>query len=150
MVKSKFFQQICTYLLEKLFFLFIKKVRLKEKNKSIFIKRLIYSIIVTIFLISIFIKTISPKIILLPFLVCSFALIGKNIFLIYQKQKYINIFNKIFIIGLLSFWFGLLIYGNYTSIINKDYSLIIFTIPLWIVGIYQIINCLFVKKSNHV
>ena len=81
-----------------------------------------YSIIITLILVNIYIKTPNGKLILLPFLVCSIALLLKNIFLLINKDKYSKLFNKIYAIGFLMFWFGFLIVWCYTSVINKQYS----------------------------
>lgn len=50
------------------------------KNKSIFISRLIYSILITIFLIYLFNKTTNVKIILIPFLIIVIFLVKKYLF----------------------------------------------------------------------
>ena len=105
-------------------------------KKGIIASRLMYSIIITLILVNIYIKTPNGKLILLPFLVCSIALLLKNIFLLINKDKYSKLFNKIYAIGFLMFWFGFLIFWCYTSVINKQYSMLLFSIPFWIAGIY--------------
>lgn len=110
------------------------------KNKNVFIIRLIYSTLITILLIYLFNK-INRKIVLIPFLISSFAMLGKNILILIDKQNYVRVFDKIFIFGFLSFWFGFLTYGCYTSFIKKDYILLLFSIPFWIGGM------VIIKKS---
>lgn len=107
------------------------------KNKTIFISKLILSLFITILLISFMIKTTSSKIIFLPFLICSFSMIGKNICLIMDKKKYSNLFDKLFIIGFLLFWFGFLIMWCYINLKNKDYLQMLFSLPFWIIGVYM-------------
>lgn len=94
------------------------------------------SIMITLILVNIYIKTSNGKLILLPFIVCSIVLLMKNIFLLINKDKYSKIFNKIYAIGFLMFWFGFLMFWCYTSVISKQYSMLLFSIPFWIAGIY--------------
>lgn len=116
-------------------------------NKIVSIRKLINSIFVTVLLIYFFIKTTSPKIIFIPFLVCGFSMIGKNIFLIADKKNIVKIFDKTFIVGFLLFWFGFLILWCYISFRNKDYLHILITLPFWGVGIYVIKKYLVKKKT---
>lgn len=108
------------------------------KNKIFFIRNLIISIIVAGILFSMIIKTsdIKSKIIMIPFIICSLASIGKNIFLIIEKKKYADIFSKLFIIGFLFFWFGFLVTWCYLNIKDANYLALLFSLPFWIVGIY--------------
>ena len=106
------------------------------KNKSVYTRKLVSSVFSTIILIYFMIKTTSPKIIFVPFLICSISIIGKSIFLIIEKKKYANIFDKSFTIGFLLFWFGFLIYANYIAIKDKQWQLVAFSLVFWIVGIY--------------
>ena len=82
-------------------------------KKSVFVSRLIYTMFILVFLLSITIKTedIRTKIMLIPFVICGFSLVGKCA----------NIFSKVFIISLLSFWFGFLAYWSYLCIRAKNY-----------------------------
>ena len=106
------------------------------KNKSVYTRMLISSVFITILLIYFMIKTSSPKIIFVPFLICAISMIGKSISLIMEKKKYVNIFDKSFTIGFLLFWFGFLIYANYIAIKDKQWQLVAFSLVFWIVGIY--------------
>ena len=105
-------------------------------KKGMITSRLLYSIFITVLLLHFYIKTPNGKLVFIPFLICSISLLIKNIFLILNKDKYAVIFNKIFSIGFLLFWFGFLIFLCYTSVMNKAYSLLLFSIPFWIGGIY--------------
>lgn len=106
------------------------------KNKSIYTKKLVSSVFITILLIYFMIKTASPKIIFVPFLICTISMIGKSISLIMEKKKYVNIFDKTFSIGFLLFWFGFLIFADYIAIKDKQWQLVAFSLVFWIVGIY--------------
>ncbi len=86
------------------------------------------------------IKTTSPKIIFVPFLICSIAMIGKSIGLILDKRKCATVFDKIFKGGFLLFWFGFLFVACYISIKEKSYSLTVFSLPFWLVGSYFLKN----------
>ena len=104
-------------------------------KKGIYIIKIIYSIIITIFIFWLFIQNSNIKLFILPFLICSCAVVFKNLFLILDKYKIVSLFNKIYIISFLLFWFGFLVYIGYNSIITKNYSILIFSIPFWLVGI---------------
>lgn len=105
---------------------------------------------ILIFLLSITIRTedIRTKIMLIPFVICGFSSIGKNICLILDKGKWANIFSKVFIISLLSFWFGFLAYWSYLCIRAKNYLTILFIIPFFIIGIYLIRKFLLNKTTK--
>lgn len=109
-------------------------------RKGIITNKLIYSIIASIILINIYIKTPNGKLILFPFMICSFALTIKYIFMLFDKDKYAKIFNKIYSFGFLLFMFGFLIFWCYRGIVDKQYSMLVFSIPFWIAGVYIIIK----------
>lgn len=115
-------------------------------NKIFFIKNIISSLVITILLIYFAIKSPSNKVIFMPFIICAIASLLKNISIVIEKTKYINLFNTIYVIGFLLFWFGFLIYATCISLINKEYSLIIFSIPFWLVGFHLIKIQLFKNK----
>ncbi len=108
------------------------------KNKRMYITRLIYSILTTGFLIYFFSKTINGRIIFIPFLICGFSQVIKNILMVLNKKDYAKIFDKVFVLGFLLFWFGFLIYWCFLSFRDKNYTLLLPTIPFWIVSIYII------------
>ena len=105
------------------------------KIKSIFISRLIYSLFVTMLLIYLFIKTSDGKVIIFPFLICSFSLLGKNIFLVLGKKNIVKLFNKIFIYSFLLFCFGFLLFWSYINFVNKEYISLLFSLLFLVVGI---------------
>ena len=55
--------------------------------------RLISSIFITALLIYFMIKTTSPKIIFVPFLVCSLSMAGKSLGIILNKEKIASLFD---------------------------------------------------------
>ena len=88
-------------------------------RKGIITSRLIYSIIASVILTNMYIKTPNGKLILFPFVICSFALTIKYIFMLFDKDKYARIFNKIYTIGFLLFMFGFFIFFFYKGIVDN-------------------------------
>ena len=64
---------------------------------------MITSIIITIILLNAVMKTPSPKIIFVPFLICSISMVGKSLSQMFNKQKLERIFGKIFALGFATF-----------------------------------------------
>lgn len=119
-------------------------------KNSFFTNKLISSIFITILLLYFMIKTTSPKIIFVPFLICSVSMIGKNIALILNKKKLAVVFSKLFIGGFLLFWFGFLAVAGYICVRDKNYTMMIFSLPFWLVGIYFVKNRLLnIKAKNN-
>ena len=85
---------------------------------------------------------------MIPFLICSFANLGKNISLLMNKKNNVSFFNILYRLSFLLYWFGFLIYWCYTNIINKDYSLLLFSLPFWGIGVYMLYKH-FLKKNNY-
>lgn len=104
---------------------------------------------ITILLIYFMMKTTSPKIIFVPFLICSISMAGKNIALLLNKEKYAALFSKLFVAGFLLFWFGFLIVAFYISVRDKNYKMIVFSLPFWLIGIILIKNKLLKKRSQN-
>ena len=117
-------------------------------KNSLYIRNLISSMIATVMLLYFMAKSPSPKIIFIPFLICSLSMAGKSIARILKKQKMEYVFGKLFVFGFLMFFFGSLIFAGYISIRDKNYSLLIFSIPFWIVGIFWIKNRLLNRKEK--
>lgn len=122
-------------------------VRGNMKN-SLSARNLVSSTLITVMLIYFMTKTPSPKIVFLPFLVCSISMAGKSIAQLLNKKKCVMIFHKLFIIGFLLFWTGGLIAACYISIRDKTYSMLVFLLPFWLVGIYWIKNKLLNKRNR--
>lgn len=99
---------------------------------------LVSSILILVVLLFLFVKTPNGKIVMIPFLICSIALVLKNVFSSLNNGEYVKIYTKIFNIGFLCFWYGFLFFATYKMIIEKRFELILFSIPFYIVGIYVI------------
>lgn len=107
-------------------------------KKGLIVLEILKSILIIASLSYFYVNISSGKIILIPFIACGVYLLLKNVFLLFGNFKYNEIFNKIFTISFMSFWFGYLIYLWYVSITNKQYELLFFSIPFLIIGIYSI------------
>lgn len=105
-------------------------------KRSIYTSKLISSVFATIILLHFMTKTTSPKIIFVPFLLCSISMLGKNIALIFEKNKFVNLFDKLFSLGFFSFWFGFLAVAIYTCFRDKNYSVLLFVIPFLLAGAF--------------
>ena len=90
----------------------------------------------------------SPKIVLLPFLICSLAMAGKSIAQILGKDKLANVFHKIFVAGFLLFWFGFLAVAGYISVRDQQYSLLFLIVPFSLVGFFITKNKLLGKRNQ--
>jgi len=117
-------------------------------KNSLSTKNLITSLFVTILLLYFMLKSPSPKIIFVPFLISSISMAGKSIARLLKKERLEFICGKLFVLGFLLFFIGFLIVAGYVSLRDKNYSLLIFSIPFWLVGIFLIKNKLLNKKGN--
>ena len=93
-------------------------------------------------------KTTSPKIILLPFLICALAMAGKSISQILGKEKPAAVFHKCFVAGFLLFWFCFLAVAGFIAIRDKQYSLLFLIIPFSVVGFFITRNKLVGKRRQ--
>lgn len=87
------------------------------------------------------------KVIIVPFLVCTFSMLGQNIFLLLNKKKSSNIFKYIFLISFFVYVFAFLIYMVYYSIVYKSYSILIPATIFFVFAIY-FIKKIFFNKNN--
>lgn len=117
------------------------------KNSFIF-RKLIISVIAVLLLLYFMINTTSTKLVFIPFLICSLSMIGKSVAQIFGREKVAEIFQRLFVIGFLLFFMGFLLVVCYISIRDKNYSMLIFSIPFWIVGIILFRNKLLNRKSQ--
>ena len=90
------------------------------------IRKIIISLIALIILIWAFFRNVTwTRIIIIPFLVCSFAMLCENLFLLLNKKKLSNIFKYIFRISFFVYAFGFLAYMVYYAFAYKSYSFLI-------------------------
>ena len=103
-----------------------------------FVKKTIMALIVSMFLSYILITTkdLLTRIVVIPFLIFGISLFIKNICLIFKKNKIAKVFSKINVTSFFIYYFGFLIYWDYTAILNKDYILVVFSLLAWAGGIF--------------
>ena len=104
-------------------------------------KQLITSIIVVGILLKVLFSTsdLLTRLIILPFLIFAVGIGVKNIFILMKKDSYAIIASKVCAIAFLVYW-------DYVSFTDSDYILILFSIPLWLGGIYVAYKRFFKKK----
>lgn len=112
------------------------------------IGNLVASVCATAVLLYVMTRTPSPKIVLLPFLICSLAMAGKSIAQILGKDKSANVFHKIFVAGFLLFWFGFLMVAGFFAIRDQQYSLLFLIVPFSLIGFFVTRNKLLGKKNK--
>lgn len=93
-------------------------------------------------------KTTSPKIILVPFLICAFSMAGKSIAQLAGKEKIAAVFHKVFVAGFLLFWFGFLAAAGYLIVRDQNYSLLMLFIPFTLIGFFLVKQKLLAGKSK--
>ena len=105
-------------------------------KKSYSANKLASAIFITLLLLYFMVKTSSPKIIFVPFLICSITMAGKHLALLLGKNKFAVIFSKLFSVGFLLFLFGTLIVAAFICVRDKNYTVLLFSTPFWLAGIY--------------
>ena len=111
--------------------------------------KVITIILLNFILFKVFINTkdITIKIILIPFIICFISVLFSILASILNKDIIVKLMKKIYIIGFLIFWIGFLIFFTYGIVKQEnDYTMILFTIPFWLVAIYLIYKE-FIKKQ---
>ena len=93
-------------------------------------------------------SSLNSKIIFIPFIIGAIAMVGKNIALLCGKKNLAAIFNKLFTIGFLLFWFGFLSVSAYICIRDKNYNMLAFTLPFWLAGIFVVKRRFFRNQSE--
>lgn len=93
-------------------------------------------------------KTPSPKIVLLPFLICALSMVGQSTAQLLGKDKLAAVFHKCFAAGFLLFWFGFLAVAGFIAIQDKQYSLLFLIVPFSLVGFFITRNKLLGKKNQ--
>ncbi len=118
-------------------------------NKFNLIYKLVFELIFIGILFFAFINNnIFLNLIFLPFIICISGDVVKNILLLKGENVNNKLFEKIFIIGFLSFVFLFLIVWTGLSILSKDYSLIIVSIPFWLIGVFLVRKKLLGKETK--
>lgn len=121
---------------------------LKILNTIVNIIRILSVVLANIILFIAFTTTkdITTKIVLIPFIICFISVLVMSLANILNKDIIVKLMNKIYVIGFLIIWIGFLIFATYTIIKQgNDYSMLLFTIPFWLVAIFLIYKE-FIKK----
>ncbi len=109
--------------------------------KNVFaVRKLLVAVMGFVLILYFLCKTTSHKIIFVPFLFCSFTSAGKYLGVILNKIRAAEIFDKLFKVSFFVFWFGFLIFAAFISIRDKNYSMLIFTLPFFAAGIYFVVK----------
>ena len=85
---------------------------------------------------------------MIPFIICGIAALGKSICCIIKKETIAKKFSIVYIIGFLIYWFGFLCFWCYLNIKDRNYILVILSIPFWIAGIYIVRKYLLNKENK--
>jgi len=118
-------------------------------DKVVFIIKFVSGLIINTFLIYCFVKSsnLITELALIPFIICGLSILAQIIFAYFKKKKYVEISHKVYICSFLLFWFGFLAMWCYFAIKGRMYSLLFFSIPFFIAGIYILYKYL-LKKSK--
>lgn len=108
------------------------------------IGRLIVTLGITLVLLH-FIITSQTKIVFVPFIICSLAMIGLSISHMIESRSLAVIFSKIFHSGFLIFWFGFLTFAMTICISTGNYLMILFSIPFWVIGMMLVMKLIKMK-----
>lgn len=113
-------------------------------------KQIITSIVAAGVLLKVLFNTndYRTKIIVLPFLIFAVGLGIKNALVIMGKKTLAAKISKIYVGAFLIYLFGFLIYWEYLSFIDGKYMQILFSIPVWLGGLYFTYKRLLKKKEK--
>ncbi|MBQ1187653.1 MAG: hypothetical protein IIX62_01060 [Peptococcaceae bacterium] len=103
-------------------------------KQSFYTARLISAIFITLLLLYFMIITPSPKIIFMPFVICSIAMCVKYAALLLHMPHFARLCDRLFAAGFFIFWFGFLAVAGYISIRDNQLSMLLFSIPFWLAG----------------
>lgn len=98
--------------------------------------KLIVSLFTTGLLVYIMLNTTSPKIVFVPFLVCSISMVMKTVGQIFEKERMILFFDKLFKAGFFLYGFGFLVFADYIALKNKQYDMLVYSLLFWAAGIF--------------
>lgn len=80
------------------------------------------------------VNTPNLKVVLVPFLVCSLSVAGREIALTFGKEKAADAFRTLFVVGFLLLLFGFL-FAEIIYAKEGSYTLVLASLPFWFVGI---------------
>lgn len=102
-----------------------------------FLSKTITTLITSIFLTYVLITTkdLLTRVVVIPFLLFDISLFIRNVCLILKKYKIAKLFSKISVIVFFIYYFGFLVFFDYLAIINKEWTLVVFSFVAWFGGI---------------
>lgn len=95
--------------------------------------KLIVSLFTTGLLVYIMLNTTSPKIVFVPFLICGISMVMKTVGQIFEKERMVFFFDKLFKGGFFLYGFGFLIIFDYLALKDKQYGLLVYSLLFWAV-----------------
>ena len=114
-----------------------------------YIRQMITAVFAFIFLLWAFFQNeLFARIIISPFLICSFAIFFERLFYLLNKEKLSNIFKYFFRLTFFIYAIGFLIYTVYYAIVNKTYSLLI-VVAIFTIAIIPFMRLAFPKKKKN-
>lgn len=115
------------------------------KIKSVF--SLLYSLFFSCFICYILYNNKAFAFIIIPFLLAGLAVFFKNVFILLEKRKLADQFNKLYSVAVILYAFFIISYFGYTSIADKNYGMFIVLVPFLFIVILIVRSKLF-HKSN--
>lgn len=117
-------------------------------KRTLIIRKLIKATVALVILVYFIIRTTSPTIIFAPFLICSIASIGKNLGLLFNRERVALFFDRIFKVVFFLSWFAFLVVACYIAVNDANYKVIFFTLPFWLGGLLFAKRKLLNKKDR--
>ena len=105
-------------------------------KRALISRKLIKAVIALVILVYFVVRTTSPKIIFVPFIICCIASIGKNLGMLLNRERIAWIFDRLFKIVFFLSWFTFLIIACYIAVRDGNYKVIVFTLPFWVGGVF--------------
>ena len=111
-------------------------------------KKFIMSIAAAGILLKVLFNTddLMTRIVVIPFLVFAVALGMKNVLIIMNQKALASKVSKVYVVAFLIYWFGFLVYWDYSSFMDGNYMKILYSVPFWLGGIYFTYKRLLKKK----
>ena len=113
---------------------------MKNVVNVVYARNIAVSLIAFGILINAFVNSndLLTRVVTLPFLTFSVAFFFKNVFHLLNKNDIASWFGKACVIAFFVYWFGFLVFWDYTCITNGDYISTLFSLPMWLGGGYVI------------
>lgn len=102
-----------------------------------FLRKTITTLITSTFLTYVLVTTkdLLTRVVVIPFLLFGISVFIRNICLMLKKYKVAKLFTKISVIVFFIYYFGFLVFFDYLAIINKEWTLVLFSLVAWFGGI---------------